>query len=85
METTDTEHEIRSFLVDNFLFGRADAWHDDMSLLGNVIDSTGAIELVMFLQDRFAITIEDTELVPENFDTLNNVVSFVERKFHSKA
>lgn len=85
METTDTEHEIRSFLVDNFLFGRADAWRDDTSLLGNVIDSTGAIELVMFLQNRFAITVEDTELVPENFETLGNVVSFVERKFHQKA
>ena len=85
MHTTDIEREIRSFLIDNFLFGRTEEWRDHVSLLGNVIDSTGAIELVTFLQDRFAITVEDTEVVPENFDTLENVVAYVERKLPSKA
>ena len=85
MPTTDIEREIRGFLVDNFLFGRTEEWRDHVSLLGNVIDSTGAIELVTFLQDRFAITVEDTEVVPENFDTLENVVAYVERKLRSKA
>ena len=85
MQTIDIEREIRSFLVDNFLFGRTEEWRDHVSLLGNVIDSTGAIELVTFLQDRFAITVEDTEVVPENFDTLENVVAYVERKLCSKA
>ena len=84
MRTMDIEREIRSFLVDNFLFGRTEEWRDHVSLLGNVIDSTGAIELVTFLQDRFAITVEDTEVVPENFDTLENVVAYVERKLCSK-
>ena len=84
MQTIDIEREIRSFLVDNFLFGRTEEWRDHVSLLGNVIDSTGAIELVTFLQDRFAITVEDTEVVPENFDTLENVVAYVERKLCSK-
>ncbi len=85
MQTIDIEREIRSFLVDNFLFGRTEEWRDHVSLLGNVIDSTGAIELVTFLQDRFAITVEDNEVVPENFDTLENVVAYVERKLRSKA
>ena len=85
MQTIDIEREIRSFLIDNFLFGRSEEWRDHVSLLGNVIDSTGAIELVTFLQDRFAITVEDTEVVPENFDTLENVVAYVERKLRSKA
>ena len=85
MQTIDIEREIRSFLVDNFLFGRTEEWRDHVSLLGNVIDSTGAIELVTFLQDRFAITVEDTEVVPENVDTLENVVAYVERKLRSKA
>ena len=84
MRTMDIEREIRSFLIDNFLFGRTEEWRDHVSLLGNVIDSTGAIELVTFLQDRFAITVEDTEVVPENFDTLENVVAYVERKLPSK-
>jgi len=85
MQTIDIEREIRSFLVDNFLFGRTEEWRDHVSLLGNVIDSTGAIELVTFLQDRFAITVDDNEVVPENFDTLENVVAYVERKLRSKA
>ena len=85
MQTIDIEREIRSFLVDNFLFGRTEEWRDHVSLLGNVIDSTGAIELVTFLQDRFAITVEDDEVVPENFDTLENVVAYVKRKLRSKA
>ena len=76
---------VVGFLVDNFLFGRTEEWRDHVSLLGNVIDSTGAIELVTFLQDRFAITVEDNEVVPENFDTLENVVAYVERKLRSKA
>src|SRR5438132_3358648 len=83
MQTIDIEREIRSFLIDNFLFGRSEEWRDHVSLLGNVIDSTGAIELVTFLQDRFAITVEDNEVVPENFDTLENVVAYVERKLRS--
>jgi len=85
MQTIDIEREIRSFLVNNFLFGRTEEWRDHVSLLGNVIDSTGAIELVTFLQDRFAITVEDDEVVPENFDTLENVVAYVKRKLRSKA
>jgi acyl carrier protein len=86
MHTADIEREIRSFLVDNFFFGRADQLQDDASLLGTVIDSTGAIELVSFLQDRFAITVEDEEVaVPENFSSVKSLVAFVERKLAGKA
>jgi acyl carrier protein len=86
MQTTEIEREIRNYLVENFLFGRADGLREDTALLGGVIDSTGAVELIMFLQNRFAITVEDDEIAtPENFDTLKNVVSFVERKLRSKA
>ena len=80
MQTTDIESEIRNFLVTNFLFGRTKALRDDASLLGGVIDSTGAIELVIFLQDRFAITVEDHEVVPENFDSVRNIVAYVAKK-----
>jgi acyl carrier protein len=81
MQTTEIEREIRNFLVSNFLFGRADALQDDASLFGNVIDSSGAIELVIFLQDRFGIIVEDEEMaVPENFDSLKHVVAYVARK-----
>lgn len=85
METTDIEREVREFLVRNFLFGRTEALRDDISLLGNVIDSTGALELVAFLQDRFGITLEDEDMVPENMESVRNVVAYVKRKLDSKA
>ena len=72
MQTTDIEHEIRSFLVDNFMAGRAEELRDDEPLLGNVVDSTGVIELVVFLQDRFSIVIEDEEVVSDNLETLKH-------------
>jgi len=85
MQTTEIDHEIRTFLVNNFLFGKAEALDDKAALLGGVIDSTGVIELVMFLQEKFAITIEDEEIaVPDNFESLKNVVAFVERKVHAR-
>jgi len=86
MQTAEIEREIRGFVVQHFLFGRAESLQDDAALFGGVIDSTGAIELVMFLQERFTITVEDEEVAaPENFDSLKNVVALVERKLRSKA
>jgi acyl carrier protein len=84
MSNSDIEREIRTFLINNFLFGRAEALSDNAALLGGVIDSTGAIELVVFLQDKFGISIEDEEIaVPENFDSVANLVTFVETKLRN--
>ena len=55
MQTAEIEREIQSFVVNHFLFGRTEALRDDAALLGGVIDSTGTIELVMFLQEHFGI------------------------------
>ena len=81
----EIEREIRRFLADTFLFGRTEDLRDNVSLMGNVIDSTGAIELVAFLQDHFAITVEDTDVIPENFDSVKNIVAYVERKLQTQA
>jgi acyl carrier protein len=83
MHTTDIELEIRSFLVNSFLFGRSEALRDDDSLLGGVIDSTGTIELVVFLQDRFALTVTEEDVVPENFDSVKHVAAYVARKLNA--
>jgi acyl carrier protein len=85
MQTADIEREIRNFLVSNYLFGRSEALRDDESLLDNVIDSTGVLELVVFLQESFAITVEDEEVVPSNLESLKNVVAYVEIKLRTKA
>jgi acyl carrier protein len=80
MQTTDIELEVRTFLIDNFLFGRSDALGDDTPLLGNVIDSTGVIELVVFVQERFGITVDDEEVTTDNLGSIRNLVAFVEKK-----
>jgi acyl carrier protein len=81
MQTTvDIEQEIRNFLVKQFLEGRAEKLRDDGSLLGDVIDSVGVLELVTYLQERFAINVEDEEVVPSNLDSVHNLVAYVARK-----
>ncbi len=73
--------KIRVFIVDNFLFGIDEGLNDDSSFLDEgFIDSTGIIELVSFLEEEFGIKVEDDELVPENLDSINNVVSYLEKK-----
>jgi acyl carrier protein len=69
---------IRSFIVDTFF---VDEFGDDDSFLRKgLIDSTGMMELVAFLEQDFGLKLEDRELVPENLDSLNRVVAFVEKK-----
>ncbi len=75
------EQELRRFVVDNFLFGQKDGFSDDDSFLDNgIIDSTGVLELVAFLEERYRIGIDDEDLVPENLDSINNLVRFIETK-----
>ena len=85
MQTTDIEQDIRTFLTENFMVGSNEPLRDEDSLLGNVVDSNGVLELVMFLQDRFAITVEDDEVTTENLDSVRNVVEYVGRKLGNKA
>jgi acyl carrier protein len=81
MRTTDIQPEIYNFVVENFLFGKADGLADDDSLVSKgVIDSTGVLELVSFIQERFGIRMEDQEIIPDNLDSIRNLVTFVARK-----
>jgi acyl carrier protein len=76
------ERQIREFINDNFLFGQGtDSLNRQDSFLDQgIIDSTGVLELVSFIEDRFAIKIADNELVPQNLDSIDNLVRFIERK-----
>jgi len=84
MQTIEIEQEIRTYLVKTFLAGHEEKLLDSVPLLGQVIDSTGVLELVMFLQERFGITVEDEEVTTENLDSVRNAVGFVERKLCAK-
>lgn len=80
MQIAEIDHEIRAFIVTTFLSGRTDKLREDGSLLGDIIDSSGVITLVMYLQDRFGITVQDEEVVPDNLDSISHLVAFVGRK-----
>jgi acyl carrier protein len=73
--------EIKTFIVDNFLFGDDKGLEDQTSFMeGAIIDSTGILELVNYLENDFNITISDDELLPENLDSINNIANFLENK-----
>jgi len=77
-----TEAKIKSFILENFLFT------DDESAIGNdeslldrgVIDSTGVMEVILFLEEEFGVQVQDDEIIPENLDSISNIKRFVESK-----
>ena len=78
----DVKSIVAEFIRGTFLFG-SDEYdlNDDHSLMeAGVVDSTGILELAAFLESRFKITVEDTEFIPENLDTLNNISAYIVRK-----
>lgn len=73
---------IRQFIIDNFLYGEAGRvpGNDDSLLELGIVDSTGILEVVAFLESRFGIEIKEQELVPSNLDSVSRIVDFVARK-----
>ncbi len=73
---------IRVFIFENFLFDADESAlkNDDSFLEQGIIDSTGVLELVEWLEDEFGFQVEDDELVPENLDSVNLLAAFIERK-----
>jgi len=81
---SELKEKIRNFIVENFLFGNDDGLLDDSSFLEEgIIDSTGILELVSFLEEEFGITVDDEDLIPENLDSINNVTNYLARKLGS--
>lgn len=77
-------HELRRFVVENYLFGRNEQLENDDSFLDNgIIDSTGILELVMFLQNNFEFEVYDEDIIPENLDSINRLEAFIDHKLHS--
>lgn len=73
---------IRRYILENFLFT------DDESALGNgesffaagIIDSTGVLEIILFIEETFGIKVDDDDMLPEHLDSVNNLATFVRRK-----
>ena len=79
---SDISASVRKFINDNFLFREGlDSIADDASFLdAGIIDSTGVLELVSYLEDTWGITVADDEMLPENFDSIRGIVAYLQRK-----
>ena len=78
--------QLRSYMSENFLFGRPFDLGDDDSLQdAGIIDSTGVLELVTYLETSFGVSVGDEELLPENLDTINRLARFVSSKLSGAA
>jgi len=78
---SETRDKIKAFIMENFLFGNDQDLNDDTSFLDEgIIDSTGILELVSFLEEEFDISVEDDEILPENLDSITNVTAYLEKK-----
>jgi acyl carrier protein len=75
------KEQLRKFITDNFLFGRPIELSDDDSLQdAGIIDSTGVLELVTHIEETYGIQVRDSELLPENLDSINRLAGFLSRK-----
>ncbi len=76
------EAKLRAYILENFLFT------DDESALSSgdsflekgIIDSTGILEVIFFIKDEFGVEVDDEEMIPENLDSVSNIVAFLEKK-----
>ncbi len=77
----DIKEQVRQFIVSNFYVADPAALNDDASLLdAGIVDSTGVLEVINFIETTFGITVEDSEMLPGNLDAVNHIAAFVQKK-----
>ncbi|MCA9665033.1 MAG: acyl carrier protein [Myxococcales bacterium] len=78
----DTRTQVREFILMNFLDGGDDSQlKDDVSLeRAHIVDSARALEMILFIEDTFGFEVDNEDATPENFDSVNAIVAYVERK-----
>lgn len=76
---------VKEFIIENFLFGEEEQLELDTDFFDKgIIDSTGVIELVSFLEESFNISVDDEELIPENLSSLQKIDVFLSKKLSQK-
>ena len=82
MSSQPVKNTVMNFIRENFIMGRSDVVLDEkVSLIDSgVMDSTGVLELVEFLESQYSVKIDDEELVPENLETIENIINFLKTK-----
>jgi len=77
---------VREFIVENFLFGDEEGLENDSSFFDSgIVDSTGILEIVSFIEEEFEVKVEDEDLVPENFSSVVTIDQYLQRKLNGKS
>lgn len=85
MSTEQIEQQIREFLTGNFIFDpKVQVGPDDSFMENGIVDSTGVLELIMWVEQNFGIKVDDAEVLPENFDSIRSLTDYAERKMSAK-
>jgi acyl carrier protein len=81
-ENTEIREQLRRYIAENLLFSDKDyPFEDDASFLKNgVVDSTGVMELVAYVEKKFGVTVDPKEVVPDNFDSIKSLTGYIQRK-----
>jgi len=79
LDATTIDRDIRGFLAENFILdnGGADLNADESLTQSGVLDSMGVLELIMFIEQQFGVTIPDEDTLPENLDSVSRIVRYV--------
>ena len=80
--SSELQTQVRDFILENYLFtDDTSALGSDESLLDRgIVDSTGMLEIIMFIEDELGVQVADEEMIPENLDSVNRIAAFVGRK-----
>jgi acyl carrier protein len=77
----EIKKQVRAFVTSNFYVADPAALEEGASLLdGGIVDSTGMLEVISFIEDTFGITVEDSEMLPDNLDSIERIANFIARK-----
>lgn len=76
------EDKVRNYILENYLFteDQSELNNEDSFLEKGIIDSTGILEVIFFLEEEFGISVDDDEMIPENLDSVNNIVKYINSK-----
>ena len=78
----DVKKQLRDYIVENFLFGDTETEFADSDsfMEKGILDSTGILDVILYLEENFDMKVEDDELIPENLDSIDNLTAFISRK-----
>ncbi|HET9028410.1 MAG TPA: acyl carrier protein [Trueperaceae bacterium] len=87
IDTATIDQDVRQFLADNFILddGGTGLGADDSLTQAGVLDSMGVLELIMFVQERFGVSIPDEDTLPENLDSVSRIVNYISKRLAAEA